>query len=304
MASTNCRVSFEFRVPYHSEAQYILGEVVRSPQLSIGDYETCLLVFPRGTASAEGKAVSAFVEVRPQDATGDWELPDVKYSISVYRRGQPAEERKDKHTFNNLQTDRGWHDMIHTTKVRVLQGRGYLLPAQMELVFLVEVAGNFLQMRPTKRAKLGYGTELWRDMKFTDMVLCAQDDGGPELPCHRSVLAKSSEVFDRMLSSDMREGSERRLVIRNADIETLRAFLEYIYTGSLPEVAVGNAPYLQELLALGDLYGMPELVTNCAQKLTGLLSAANVGVVFRALRCELVGISPLWRRACQELRHS
>ncbi|CAE8611869.1 unnamed protein product [Polarella glacialis] len=87
-----------------------------------------------------------------------------------------------------------------------------------------------------------------------------------------------------MLSSDMREGAERRLVIRNADIETLRAFLEYIYTGSLPEVAVGNAPRLQELIPLGDLYGMPELVTDCAQKLTGLLSAANVGVVFRALR--------------------
>ena len=38
-----------------------------------------------------------------------------------------------------------------------------------------------------------------QDMKFTDLVMCAGDDA-TELHCHRAVLAKSSEVFDRMLS--------------------------------------------------------------------------------------------------------
>ena len=40
-------------------------------------------------------------------------------------------------------------------------------------------------------------------MKFTDMILCAEND--VDLPCHRVVLAKRSEVFDRMLSSDTRQ---------------------------------------------------------------------------------------------------
>ena len=39
-----------------------------------------------------------------------------------------------------------------------------------------------------------------QEMKFTDMILCAEND--VDLPCHRVVLAKRSEVFDRMLSSD------------------------------------------------------------------------------------------------------
>ena len=38
-------------------------------------------------------------------------------------------------------------------------------------------------------------------MKFTDLVMCAGDDAQTELHCHRAVLAKSSEVFDRMLST-------------------------------------------------------------------------------------------------------
>ena len=31
-------------------------------------------------------------------------------------------------------------------------------------------------------------------------------DEGEDLPCHRAVLARSSEVFDRMLSSQMKAG--------------------------------------------------------------------------------------------------
>ena len=42
-------------------------------------------------------------------------------------------------------------------------------------------------------------------MKFTDLVMCAGDDAQTELHCHRAALAKSSEVFDRMLSTMARE---------------------------------------------------------------------------------------------------
>ena len=44
-------------------------------------------------------------------------------------------------------------------------------------------------------------------LRFTDMTMRAGDDG-EDIPCHRAVLARSSDVFDRMLSSQMKASAE------------------------------------------------------------------------------------------------
>ena len=46
-------------------------------------------------------------------------------------------------------------------------------------------------------------------------------DDGPEVPCHRAVLAASSAVFERMLQSDMREGAEQT---SSGVLSSLRSF--------------------------------------------------------------------------------
>ncbi|CAE8621480.1 unnamed protein product, partial [Polarella glacialis] len=213
MATTPCRVLTETRhtffltVPYQSNDQYKPGQAVRSPWRSIEDCEVRLSVFPGGRiffwSFGQFQTVSAFVQLQPKDASGDWELPDVEFRISVFRsepgiwkKGEHFEGviGKIKHTFSNHLIARDWQlPETDTTNVRQLQELGYLKLPEMELLFQFEVAGCFVPRRLTKRAKLDYGTESWRDMKFTDMVLCAEDEGGPELPCHRHVLAKFSE---------------------------------------------------------------------------------------------------------------
>lgn len=132
---------------------------------------------------------------------------------------------------------------------------------------------------PNKRRRLDFGRELWQDMKFTDMTICAEDEQS-ELPCHRAVLAKRSEVFDRMLSSEMTEGRERRIVIRNASTAALRCLLQYIYTEEIPSAPLQQ---LGDLICLGNQYGLTALAESCAERLSSMLSAQNVVQVLQVL---------------------
>jgi len=112
--------------------------------------------------------------------------------------------------------------------------------------------------------------------KFTDMTISAE--GGKDIPCHRSVLATSSPVLDRMLSSELQEGAEARIVMYGATPEDAQAFIEYLYTGVVPPSTDAMA-----LLRLADMYDVPGLVHTCIQKLESTLSSANIVEVLRSL---------------------
>ncbi|CAE7634682.1 bath-42 [Symbiodinium sp. CCMP2592] len=121
---------------------------------------------------------------------------------------------------------------------------------------------------------------LWRDMTFTDMAIRAGDNG-PELACHRALLAKSSAALESMLSTAMVEGQTRHIVIRNASTETLRTFLEYIYTGETPDGLPVQT--LGELVFLGNQYELTALAEDCAERLSAMLCPENVVAILQVL---------------------
>lgn len=121
-------------------------------------------------------------------------------------------------------------------------------------------------------------SSLWRDAKYSDCMLCCAD--GKRIPCHRAVLADVSPVFDRMFGTEMREGTEQTVRVTNADSPTVKALIEFAYTGNVS--AVGED--LVKLLALADFYQMRSLVKRCAQKTVELINEDNVGAMVRALR--------------------
>mmetsp|Transcript_29654 Transcript_29654/g.44341 ORF Transcript_29654/g.44341 Transcript_29654/m.44341 type:complete len:158 (+) Transcript_29654:3-476(+) len=123
---------------------------------------------------------------------------------------------------------------------------------------------------------------MWQEMRFTDMLICSDQDS-VRLPCHRAVLAASSEVFDRMLCSSMKEGVEKRLVLPNVPASSLKCFLEFIYTGSMPEESLEDLANIEEMLKLADQYNFSHLAKLCADSLVRLMQPATVSTVLRLL---------------------
>eukprot|EP00435_Cladocopium_sp_Y103_P043836 s3347_g12.t1 len=77
----------------------------------------------------------------------------------------------------------------------------------------------------------------------------------------------------------------------DACAKAARAFLEFLYTGALPNedfeasnAASGRIAYLSDLMYLAEQYEAPNLTTICASQLARLLCKENVAEILRLLR--------------------
>lgn len=124
---------------------------------------------------------------------------------------------------------------------------------------------------------------MWADRKFTDMVIVTEDDA--EIPCHKCVMAASSPVFDKMLSSPMKESSLARVLLKG-DGQIVQALLQYMYIGSLPSNILQEEIRIDavaSLLQLADMYQMPQLLDYCSALLSTFAGEQNVIDVLRCL---------------------
>lgn len=275
--------TIDFKMPLSSELQYNMSEHVNSPASLLGDYCVYLKIYPGGKSCGRGprKGVSAYLVFAPIYDSGDeWGVRSVRFRITL-RCGDQAEIKEESYDFgfgcyiDSCGRDScGWDGMLVPKKYVP----GGFLRCRAELWCDPKALG----LEPNKRRRLDYGKEMWQDMKFTDLVMCAGDDAQTELHCHRAVLAKSSEVFDRMLSTDMKEGIRHRVVIQNASTDTLRKLLEYIYTGDIAETI--PLSQLGELICLGNQYGLIWLAEACALRLSNMLCPENVVNILQELR--------------------
>jgi len=282
-AAVKCKLAFSCECEYRNESDYQIGQSVFSPVVAFGECPIRLKVYPSGTTATAGMHVSAYVVIEPKDDwEPDWKFPGVTYQIIAKNGGEQDDiVRSDSWTFCQKFRDRGWHDMIPRTDFNTLRSNGWLSDGKLR--FWVEVRGNSLGESQRKRRKTTLGvSSMWWDMKFTDMVISAGEDG-PELPCHRAVLAMRSEVFNSLLGSDMKEGRERKVAIQNTSTETLRLLLELLYRGVVPESALGDLSKLEALMALCDQYSLHDLLEECARHLRRSVCRDNVTEVLRTL---------------------
>ena len=66
------------------------------------------------------------------------------------------------------------------------------------------------------------------DQTFSDVVVVA---GDREFPCHRAILAASSEYFKVALTTDIREARGRRITLHDVSEEVFSTLLDYVYGG-------------------------------------------------------------------------
>eukprot|EP00927_Polykrikos_kofoidii_P028514 TRINITY_DN24888_c0_g1_i1.p1 TRINITY_DN24888_c0_g1~~TRINITY_DN24888_c0_g1_i1.p1 ORF type:complete len:345 (+),score=41.51 TRINITY_DN24888_c0_g1_i1:97-1131(+) len=222
-------------------------------------------------------SIAAFIEICPSGAApDDWNI-DVEIRISCVKRhpvnGDGSSKLiHDKGTFRQGFSTHGAYEFA-------LVGPGNV--SNSHLLFKVIIKGDFGCLKslhfPSHLQSLV--ACLWEERKFADMVVATDD--GEEISCHRSVLSSASSVIDRMLSSDMQEGKKARLELKHVNAKSVKAFLKYLYVGSLDD----DEDHI-ELFKLADMYGIPRLLDVCMQSLEGSFCESNAVDVLRFLRIQ------------------
>ena len=115
--------------------------------------------------------------------------------------------------------------------------------------------------------------------------------GDVQLPCHRAVLAATSEYFNAMFSSDLVEATSDTVRLET-DPETLRHVIDYIYHGDLCKII--SYKNVQNLVKAGDFL----LKSDCEGFLMRFLDFSNVIEYHRLAR--FYGLAELRRVVCQQ----
>lgn len=102
---------------------------------------------------------------------------------------------------------------------------------------------------------------------------CTFKIGEDEIKAHRCFLAQNSEVFRTMFSQESMVEAEHGIVeIKDADYASVRAMLEYMYSGSTAKVE-GN---VEGVLSLAEKYAIKPLKEFCGTYLASKICNSNV----------------------------
>lgn len=128
--------------------------------------------------------------------------------------------------------------------------------------------------------------------KFADVTL--ECEGG-NLKAHKSILASRSDVFNRMFNADMLE-ARTNVVKCKFDVATMKALLEYMYSGKL------NKSKITSLFETAEYYEIQELKDTCEEILNASLDAKNA--ISGLLLAHTFGRKKLMQRILDYIPHN
>lgn len=102
--------------------------------------------------------------------------------------------------------------------------------------------------------------------KYSDYTLVTAD--GEEIPVHKNVLASRSKVFEAMMETQLKEGSEKKALIDDIESKSLKEFLRFVYCGRVNEIEAVAV----DLIYAAEKYGLSDLKPLCVQSLVRTIS--------------------------------
>ncbi|CAK9101138.1 BTB and MATH domain-containing protein 40 [Durusdinium trenchii] len=111
-----------------------------------------------------------------------------------------------------------------------------------------------------------------------------KDDGGAqrtEFKVWSVILSSWSDVFEKMMSHNLKEKAEQEVVIQDFSSHGVEAFLRFLYSGTLE----GSLSTLVEVVAIADKYQVSKLSRHCQDVLADQLSAETAWSIFEAADC-------------------
>ncbi|ELU00046.1 hypothetical protein CAPTEDRAFT_106756, partial [Capitella teleta] len=104
---------------------------------------------------------------------------------------------------------------------------------------------------------------------MTDVTLKLPDES--TIACHKLILMAASSFFESMFQSGLKESIDNYVKLEFTDSDTIRALVEYIYSG---EIEV-NKENVQTLVAASEFLFLEDLKANCDDYLATLIQSSN-----------------------------
>lgn len=80
---------------------------------------------------------------------------------------------------------------------------------------------------------------LFRERKTFDVILKTSD--GNEVYAHKSILASTSEYFEKMFGGGFQESTQDVIEIKDISIDALNCLIDFIYSKELDRINSDNA---------------------------------------------------------------
>ncbi|CAG9797118.1 unnamed protein product [Chironomus riparius] len=103
--------------------------------------------------------------------------------------------------------------------------------------------------------------KMFNNKSFSDFQVITSD--GKEIYVHRNILSIRSPVFEAMITSAMKEGTEKKVLIDDIDGRTLMELIRFVYSGKVYEID-SIAP---ELIYAANKYDLQDLKPLCVESL-------------------------------------
>lgn len=114
------------------------------------------------------------------------------------------------------------------------------------------------------------------DKKYSDFTLVCADH--IEIYVHRLILAKKSQVFEKMFDTEMYEKQENKAFLGDINSKTINATLHWMYTGSFNPFDVKLAT---SVLYAAEKYQLFDLKCHCIRELMRQIDKENALEVLR-----------------------
>jgi len=143
------------------------------------------------------------------------------------------------------------------------------LRLQIEVIFGDKVC-KFPIMNKRDVTLNGDMVRLYENAEATDVTFRV---GKEQIKAHKAVLMARSSYFDSMFGSGMEETQTNLVEVKDADPDTFKELIKFLYSGLLPENidAIGMG-----LLPIADRYGVKELQEMCEVAIRRNLSVENL----------------------------
>lgn len=110
------------------------------------------------------------------------------------------------------------------------------------------------------------------ELALTDVILRIGED---KIHCHKFVLALSSNFFNRMFASGMKESQSQEVELKDVSLETMKSVLSFMYTDKIDVKKI-----VPDLLRVADMYGILRLKNICSQRLSKIIGSENVAEIW------------------------
>ncbi|CAF0884784.1 unnamed protein product [Didymodactylos carnosus] len=111
--------------------------------------------------------------------------------------------------------------------------------------------------------------EYYESGEYCDLTITVAKQS---FPCHRIVLASSSQYFSALLSHSFKENSQEKIELKNIASDTFQMILNFIYSGTIT-LEENN---VQQLLVASDMFHLVDLIQFCCHFLSMSINIQNV----------------------------